>query len=388
VSERLKVLYLTTLYPRPTDPGEGPFVRAHARAVSPHADVTVVHLDRAAGSHGLSELERIYTEEPPPVWRLRYRRFGAPLSQLAFFAGPLAAYRRLRADGFEPDVIHAHSFLSSLPALTLGRLFGKPVAYTEHWTVFASENPAQLSAGMERLARLALRYADVVLPVSDDLRRSLERLEPRARFEVVPNVVDETIFHPPDTSANGTPPRLLTVSRLDDGHKGVDVLLEALARIELPAHLDVVGQGRRREEYQALAERLGIAKRVRFHGSESQGEIAARMRSADLFVLASRYENNPVAVLEAISTGLPVVATRVGGLPEILDESNGLLAEPEDPADLAACIDEALARRDEFDSEEIVRRARGRYGRAAVGSQLAAIYEDLVASARARNAAR
>jgi glycosyltransferase involved in cell wall biosynthesis len=388
VSERLRVLYLTTLYPRPTDPGEGPFVRAHARAVAPQADVTVIHLDRAAGARGLSELERIRTEEPPPAWRLRYRRFGAPLSQLAFFAGPVAAYRRLRAEGFEPDVIHAHSFLSALPALTLGRLFGKPVAYTEHWTVFASENPAQLSAGMERLARLALRHADVVLPVSEDLRRSLERFEPRTRFEVVPNVVDETVFHPAASAANGSPPRLLTVSRLDDGHKGVDVLLKALARTEGPAQLDVVGHGRRREEYEALARQLGIAERVSFHGSESQREIAARMRSADLFVLASRYENNPVAVLEAIASGLPVVATRVGGVPEIVDESNGLLAEPEDPEGLAACIDEALARRDRFDSDEIVRRARERYGQAAVGAQLVEVYEDLVASARARSAAR
>ena len=388
MSDRLRVLYLTTLYPRPTDPGEGPFVRAHARAVAPHADVAVIHLDRAAGSHGLSELERIRTEEPPPAWRLRYRRFGAPLSQLAFFAGPIAAYRRLRADGFEPDVIHAHSFLSALPALTLGRLFGKPVAYTEHWTVFASENPSELSVGMERLARLALRHADAVLPVSEDLRRSLARLEPRARFEVVPNVVDETVFHPADTTENGSPPQLLTVSRLDDGHKGVDVLLEALARIEVPARLDVVGQGRRRAEYEALAERLGVSDRVRFVGSESQAKVAARMRTADLFVLASRYENNPVAVLEAIASGLPVVATRVGGVPEILDESNGLLAAPEDPESLAACIDEALARRDRFDSDEIVRRARARYGQAAIGARLAAVYADLATSASARSATR
>jgi glycosyltransferase involved in cell wall biosynthesis len=388
VSAPLRVLYLTTLYPRPEDPGEGPFVRAHARAVAPHAEVTVVHLDRAAGSHWPADLDQIRSEEPPPAWRLRYRRFGTPLSQLAFFAGPLAAYRRLRKEGFEPDVIHAHSFLSALPALALGRLFGKPVAYTEHWTVFASENPSELSTGMEKLARFALRHADTVLPVSEDLRRSLARLEPRARFEVIPNVVDETVFHPPDTSANGTPPKLLTVSRLDDGHKGVDVLLEALARVDLPAHLDIVGQGRRRTEYEALAERLGIGDRVVFHGSEPQAEIAARMRNADLFVLASRYENNPVAILEAIASGLPVVATRVGGVPEIVDESNGLLAEPEDTEGLAARIDEALSRRDLFDRGEIARRARERYGQAAVGARLAAVYATLAASASARKATR
>ena len=373
----MRVLFLTTLYPRPSDPSEGPFVRAHARALTDRADVAVVHLDRAAATHGVADFERLVDEEPPPAWRYRYRRFPPPVAQLAFFGGPLLAYRRLVAAGFEPDVLHAHSFLSALPALAIGRMYGKPVAYTEHWTVFLPENPNSLTPPMERLARLALRKADVVLPVSDDLRQALEALEPAGRYRVVPNALADDVFKP-GKSGRSDAARLLTVGRLDFGHKGIDILIDALARVEAPFRLDIVGEGPKQAEYARLAESLGVADRISFHGVEPQARLAERMRAADLFVLASRYENNPCVLIEAMASGLPVVATRVGGVPELVDATNGLLAEPRDPAALAGELEAALARLDDFDRAAIARRAVERFGREAIGRELAAVYEELV----------
>src|SRR5207244_3939077 len=195
-SRPVNVLFLTTNYPRPESPIDGIFVREHARAAAEIADVRVVHLLRAPAARGLVRLERIAGEEPP-AWRVPYRRFGKPLAQLAFVLGPVALARRFRREGWVPDVVHAHSFLSALPARLLGRLLRRPVAYTEHWTIFLPENPGSLSRGMERLARFALEHADVVLPVSEDLDRALRRLAPGARTWVVPNVVDE-VFTPAD----------------------------------------------------------------------------------------------------------------------------------------------------------------------------------------------
>jgi glycosyltransferase involved in cell wall biosynthesis len=378
IGRRLRSLFLTTLYPRLHDPSEGAFVRAHARALAAHADVAVVHLDRAAATRGLADYERLLDEEPPPAWRYRYRRFGPPLSPLAFLAGPLVAYRRLAASGLEPDVVHAHSFLSALPALLLGRLHGKPVAYTEHWTIFLPENPLSLQPAMERLARLALRQADIVLPVSDDLRSALQELVPEGRYRVVPNAVPEDVFRPADATPRSAEPRLLTVGRLDSGHKGIDTLIEALGRIERPYRLDVVGEGPERPGYERLAQRVGVGDQIRFHDFEAQPKLASRMRGADLFVLASRYENNPCVLIEAMASGVPVVATRVGGVPEIVDADSGLLAPPDDPAALAARIDAALERLDGFDREAIARSAIERYGTRAVGRTLGDVYEELV----------
>ena len=162
----------------------------------------------------------------------------------------------------------------------------------------------------------------------------------------------------------------------ENGAKGYDLLLRALALLDGRAHLEIVGDGPRRGEYEALARELGVEERVRFAGLRPKAELAERMRSSDLFVLASRFENNPCVVLEAMASGLPVVATRVGGLRELVDERSGLLAEPSDPESLAKRIGEALDRLDRFDRDESVRRARERYGREAVGRLLLRAYED------------
>jgi glycosyltransferase involved in cell wall biosynthesis len=372
----LRVLFLTTSYPRPESPIDGIFVREHARAAAEVADVRVVHLLRAPAARGLVRLERIAGEEPP-AWRVPYRRFGKPLAQLAFALGPLELARRFRRAGWTPDVIHAHSFLSALPALLLGRLLRRPVAYTEHWTIFLPENPGSLSPGMERLARVALTGADVVLPVSADLERALRRLAPRTPMRVVPNAVDDAFQ--PAAHADGRPTRLLTVGLLDTPRKGVDVLLESLAlmRGRERLRLDVVGEGELRPGYEALAERLGLGETVTFHALEPKPALAERMRRADLFVLASRYENNPCVVLEAMASGLPVVATRVGGIPELVDSTTGRLAEPLDPPSFAAALEDALGA--EFDRPAIAARAQEAFGRPAIARRLAEVYAELVA---------
>ena len=362
----LKVLVLTTSYPSSESPVDGIFVREHARAAAlAGADVRVVHLQRTPG-RGLYEL--VPEDDDPPLVRVRYRRFGRPLSYLAFAAGA-------RAAAGDPDVVHATSHLAALAALSLR----KPLVYSEHWSVFLPDNPARLSAPLTRATRFALEHARLVLPPSEAMRATLAKLAPRARLRIVPNVVDDELFQPAERHDGGER-RLLTAGLLGaNGAKGVDYLLDAvalLARERNGFRLDVVGDGELRGDYEAQARRLGVDRLVEFHGFRPKPELAAEMRRADLFVLASRFENNPCVVLEAMASGLPVVATRVGGLPELVDERSGLLAEPRDPASIAARIGEALDRLERFDRDAIARRARERYGREAVGKLLVAAYED------------
>jgi glycosyltransferase involved in cell wall biosynthesis len=371
----VQVLFVTTEWPSAALPTNGTFIREHAYAAATAGPVAVIDLDRSPGRRGLVDVERL-DGESFPVWRLPYRRFPRPLSYVAFLVGAFRGYRTASREAFRPDVIHAHSFLSCAAALALGAVYRKPVAYTEHWTIFIPENPGRLSRLMSSIARLALERADIVLPVSADLRAALASRAPRARFRVIPNAVDVSLFAPAKRGS-GAVARLLTVGLLDTPRKGLDVLLEALALVPEPLRLQVVGDGGLRGEYERLAERLGLGDRVVFRGLRPKQDVAEAMRESDLFVLGSRFENNPCVVIEAMATGLPVVATRVGGVPEIVDESNGLLAEPRDPASLAARISEALRRLPSYDRDGIASRARERYGREAVGRELGAVYRQL-----------
>src|SRR5207245_987880 len=100
--------------------------------------------------------------------------------------------------------------------------------------------------------------------------------------------------------------------------------LEAFAQLVRDGRdlgLDVVGDGPGCETYAGLAHELGLDGRVVFHGLQPKEEVARLMRNAGLFVLTSRYDNNPCVLIEAMASGLPVVATAVGGIPEMIDET-------------------------------------------------------------------
>jgi glycogen(starch) synthase len=374
----MRVLFITTNWPTDASPVNGIFVREHALAAATRCEIAVVHLQREAGRSGLYEIAP--AEEPLRVLRARYRRFGRPLSYVAFATGTAAALRRLRREGFEPDVLHASSFLSAAAALGPARILRKPLVYTEHWTVFIPENPGRLSPLQRRIARLALTRSDVVLPVSEDLLAALARIAPRACFRVVPNAVDECLFYPSDAPRPDGPARLLAAGLMHGERKGFDLLLEAAARLRTVRddfRLDVLGDGENRGKYEALSRGLGLDGVVTFHGLRPKAEVADAMRSSDLFVLTSRFENNPCVVIEARASGLPVVATSVGGVPEVVPPEAGVLTEV-DPERIAAAIGDALDRLGEFDRRSIARRARERYGRDHVGSELAEVYEECV----------
>ena len=171
------------------------------------------------------------------------------------------------------------------------------------------------------------------------------------------------------------PFRVATAGNLEHW-KGVDILLEACALVDTSLHLDVFGDGSLRPELQRHAARLGVD--ATFHGWVTN--VLDRLCEADLFVLATRGESFGIAVLEAMSVALPVVATRTGGLPELVaDGETGFLVEPEDVPGFAAAIDR-VARDDEL-RLRLGRAAAARVGQrfeaGAVARELVELYRRL-----------
>jgi glycosyltransferase involved in cell wall biosynthesis len=151
-------------------------------------------------------------------------------------------------------------------------------------------------------------------------------------------------------------PSLVTVGSLNHLYKGPDVLLEAVGRcrrVGLDASLAVVGDGQYRPALEASCRRLGIASRVVFRGQLAFGEdVRAELDRADLFVLPSRQEGLPRALLEAMARGLPALGSSVGGIPELLAPED--LVSPNDPAALARKIEEVCG-----DPARLERMSRG-----------------------------
>ncbi len=374
MSDRLRVLVVPKWYPWPDRPVLGLFCREHARALATgHNVVVLASLATPRPGFAAYALEDA-VEDGLRTLRVRYRRPRLrPLAMGFQLLGMLAALRRLRREGWRPDIVHAHVYQAAPPSLILGRLSQAPVAITEHFTGFQRG----LVTGYERtLARLSFERADVVAPVSEELAGRLRALAPKATIEVVPNVVDTAAFAPPESRAPGA--RLLNVAALAE-KKGHRFLLEALA--ERPdVTLDVVGGGELRGELERQATALGVDDRVRFLGEQPKQEVARLMRAADLFVLPSLAENLPVVLIEAQASGLPAVATRVGGVPELVDAAAGTLVPAGDSSALAAAIGDTLERSAGFDPAALAARARERYGYDAICARWTAIYARLRAT--------
>ncbi len=186
-----------------------------------------------------------------------------------------------------------------------------------------------------------------VTAVSDLLAGRLRDLGFTGDIEVIPAGVrlDRFPFRPPNPEAHD--PRLLFVGRLVSC-KGLDTLIAALPSVldgSPRVSLDVIGDGELRGEAERLAGKLGVAHHVRFHGSQSHANVARAMRDADVLVVPSRRsatgeeEGSPVAPKEALAVGVPVVATVVGGIPEIVPPGyRHELVSPDDPGALGEQI--------------------------------------------------
>jgi glycosyltransferase involved in cell wall biosynthesis len=144
--------------------------------------------------------------------------------------------------------------------------------------------------------------------------------------------------------------------------------------------LDVVGDGPARVEYEALSQALGVDDRVHFHGDQPREHVAELMRAADLYLLTSEWENLPTVVLESLCTGLPVVASDVGGVAEAVGPDDGLLVERGNPGLFSIAIDTALRRA--WDRAAIARRAAARFGLDRIRARWEDIYWRLITQRR------
>jgi len=289
--------------------------------------------------------------------------------------------RRLR-----PDILHLHSAKAGL----VGRLAllgsRRPVVLlTVHSFVFDERVGARMRALTSCIERFLLRFTDRILAVSRALKDDLvtEMGLPADRITILYNGIDFAAIAPPQRQA-GSGYHVGAIARLAP-QKGVDDFIRAAAivRRRFPAaRFTIAGDGPLRGELEALADNLGIADAVTFLGFYS--DIPTLLNRFDVFALTSTREAFGITVVEALACETPVVATNVGGISEIIDETTGLLATPRNPEDIAAKIcqlltDPQLARRLARAGSSSVRE---RFGNDRMLAQLQALYTDLAARRR------
>jgi glycosyltransferase involved in cell wall biosynthesis len=203
--------------------------------------------------------------------------------------------------------------------------------------------------------RMLMHSADwLVAPSQSTLDAALARFPVlRPKCSAIHNAVDLGEFQQVDSRGPQAKPYILCVA-LHHIHKAIDVLIKAFATLHMThpeVELWLVGDGPYRSELEALVRRLGLTESVRFLGLQGRPAVSRLLSKCSLFVLPSRVEPFGIAIIEALASGKPVVSTKVGGIPEIIENgTNGILVEPDDPQALCEAMrmvwdDPALARR-------------------------------------------
>lgn len=285
--------------------------------------------------------------EPASVVGLRSAGVNVTCRRIAsrHYGSEFRGHRRL-VESWRPDLVHTHGYRADvLAGYAVG---GRALRVT---TVHGFTGGDWKNRLYERLQIRAYRSYDAVIAVSRSVQARLEAKGARLpRIELIPNAFSpaQTLSRtearaelrlPPDATIVGWVGRL-------SAEKGADILLAAGARCaDHRLRLAIVGDGPERAALAAQAAALGIADRVTWHGLvPGAGRL---MPAFDLFVLSSRTEGTPIALFEAMAAGIPVVATAVGGVPDVLGPGEAWLVPSEAPDQLAAAVGGALASPDE-----------------------------------------
>jgi L-malate glycosyltransferase len=379
----MRVLIIPSWYPTAEKPVNGIFIREQADALSRLHDVRVLYLDvlprgERRKPRRTATRERGYVEETIEVPNRRFVWQCAYLWQMA------RALWRLRRR-FRPEVAHCHIAVpAAWAAALLKPLLRVPLVLTENSSEFRSW---MSRPGIGWMARKGMHGMDMVIAVSEGQKGRIEATFPRVkRLKVIPNIVDTSRFTPTPLPPTNDGYRLLFVGLLDTDQKGLGFFLDALAilkeRSTHKLHVDIVGDGKLRPQYEAQAQELGIADMLHFRGLQTHSEVAQLMQRCHVFVLPSLHEAAPLVIIEAHASGRPVIATSCGGPESMVDPSNGLIVEPGKAEPLAEAIRDMLTNLERYEPEHIARAAESKYSYEAIAGAITWVYQDLTQGKR------
>lgn len=358
--EALRVLTFASLYPSEARPRHGVFVEQRLRQLVQTGEISARVVcpvpwfpARSARFGQYAEFARVSREETRHGIVVRYPRYpvvpkiGMSIAPALMAAASLPVLKKQIHSGFDFDLIDAHYFYpDGVAAVRIARRLGRPVIVTARGSDI---NVFPRYALPRRQILRAARDSDRVVTVSRALKDRLCELGvPDEQVVVLPNGVDLELFSPSDRvearrrlDVDGDV--ILSVGNLVEA-KGHHLAIEALRQLSR-ATLIIVGEGGLRPRLEQRARDAGVAGRVRFAGAVKHEEISGYYNAADALVLASSREGMPNVVLEALACGCPVVATRVGGIPEVVSESDcGVLIDDRTPGAIACGLQTAMER--------------------------------------------
>lgn len=360
-------------YPHRYDPMLGLFVQRHAEAAALCNDISVVYVHPDDKISQKFEVVKTIDNNVSTI-RVYYKKPKSKiLSILRFFRANRLAIKQLP----KPDIIHVHILTRlGLIAWLQKIVHGTPYIITEHWSRYL---PGNDFGGFlrKKLTKLVVRHASAVTTVTDILAKAMQAHGlHNDNYIVVPNVVDFNKFKP--IPHHNDIPKIIHVSCFENKSKNITGLVDALKILEdknIDFQCIFIGDGIDFELIKDYVKKLKHQEWLRFTGILEGQEYIDELSSGDFLVLSSNYETQGVVLLEAFACGMPVVSTNVGGIPEVVNESNGILVPPQDAEALAEAMQEMILKHQNYNAEALRDGIIKKFSNESVGKLLNDIYK-------------
>ena len=376
-NERKHIVFLARWYPHRYDPMLGLFVQRHAEAAALYNDISVIYVypdDCRDVSRNVSIDDE--TINNVRTIRVYYKKSKSKiLSLFRFFKANKIALKRLP----KPDIIHVH-VLTRLGLIAWWHkiIHGTPYIITEHWSRYLPGN--DFSGFFRRkLTKTVVKHASAVTTVTEILAKAMQAHGLRNKnYIVVPNVVDFNQFKL--VPHHNEIPKIVHVSCFENKSKNITGLVDALQILEeknIAFRFVFIGDGIDFAMIKDYIKKLKHQENIKFTGILEGQDYIDELSSGDFLVLSSNYETQGIVLLEAFACGMPVVTTNVGGIPEIVNESNGILVPPQDPEKLANAMETMLQTYQNYDANSLREGIIKKFSNESVGKLLNSIYKSI-----------
>jgi glycosyltransferase involved in cell wall biosynthesis len=383
----MNVVWLASWYPNRTGMDNGDFIERHALSVAPFVTtLTVIAVIKDAYlKPGQVEIDKQVTGNMTVYiayyGKSRWGGFAEKLfSVRAYMKLQMLLWKKVVATRGMPDIMHVHiAMKAGLFAKKMKRRFNIPYVVTENWTGYYKASVPNLYIQgrlFTHFNNTVLKHAALFLPVSDNLGREVNANFVKVPYKVVPNVVDTQHFFlkPGETKKI----KFIHASYLNY-QKNPEGMLAAFKILQAQGKdFEVLFLGNKDERLITLAKEAGLENKVTFEAAVPNSEVAKRMQDSSALLLFSRFENLPCVMLEALCCGLPVISSNVGGVAEVINDSNGILVKSEDVPALAAAMQKMVDHYEQYNRQAISATATAAFCYDAVGKQYVHIYTDIL----------
>lgn len=377
----MNILIIPSWYSTKDNPTNGSFFREQAHALKESGHNVIVAFVEVRLFSKINKKERVEISDDNGIKTYRIVQGKLPKTgnvgtAIAFRQGLKKIYREIIKEE-KIDIVHLHSCIwGGIGGTYMSKKLKVPFIITEHSSYYGRFKVNFIES---QLIKYTLKNADKVISVSSYLKGIVSKYY-KDDITIIPNMVDCNKFLSHKLNNKNTCDKFTFLSLCYlKKNKGVDILIKAFSKYfkDENVELIVAGDGPERDNLEKLAVKLGVSDKVKFKGALSRDKVKKEMSNCDIFALTSRFETFGVVLIEALSSGKPVISTRNGGANDIVNDFNGVLVDVDNINELGKKMYYMYKNYNSYDSYRIRNDCINKYSKEVIIKKLSQIYNEI-----------